>query len=311
VVYWDADARKDLLIGQADGTLKIFRNVGTEEAPHFDGGTFLQVGEPGFKSNINVGGRATPIAVDWNEDGKKDLVVGAVGGRVHLFLNQGLDEAPDFRVETFAQEDGADLIVPTSRSSPEVLDLTDDGKKDLLTGNTAGQLLLYANTGTNEVPTFSGFVLVEAEGVPIDLPFSPRTRPFVAEWTGDGFPDVLLGAGDGLVRLYRGEDPTGVPGNEPSSPGGVARLFAAYPNPFHPVTTIPFALSKSERVRVSVHDAAGRRVAHVGEGVFPEGAHRMLWRGVDDGGRPVPSGIYFVRMETRETVKSEKVTLVR
>lgn len=47
VVYWDADTRKDLLVGQADGTVKIFLNVGTDTAPNFDGGTFLQVGQPG------------------------------------------------------------------------------------------------------------------------------------------------------------------------------------------------------------------------------------------------------------------------
>jgi hypothetical protein len=45
---------------------------------------------------------------------------------------------------------------------------------------------------------------VLSDGVPIDLAGTPRTRPFVCDWTGDGLLDVLVGAGDGLVRLYRG-----------------------------------------------------------------------------------------------------------
>jgi len=209
--YWDQDARKDMLVGQADGTVKIFLNIGTDESPAFDGGTMLLVGYPGSKKRISVGGRATPSIVDWNNDDNKDLVVGALEGRIHIFINEGTDTEPDFLVETFAQESGSDLIAYGKRSSPVVLDLDADGKKDLLTGNTNGQLLFYRNVGTDAEPSFSGYSLVESNGVPIDLPGSPRSRPFLCYWTGDGYfgpidgyLDVLLGAADGKVHLYRG-----------------------------------------------------------------------------------------------------------
>lgn len=210
VVYWDADARKDLLVGQADGTVKIFLNVGTDTDPNFDGGTFLQVGQPGAKTNIDVEYRATPSVVDWNNDEKKDLVVGALDGKIHIFINEGTDTEPDFLIKTFAKENGSDLLVPGQRSSPDVFDADFDGKKDLLVGNTYGWLLFYSNVGTDSAPTFSGYSLVESNGVPIDLP-SSRSRPFVCYWTGDGYfgpidayPDVLIGASDGQVHLYQG-----------------------------------------------------------------------------------------------------------
>jgi hypothetical protein len=86
-----------------------------------------------------------------------------------------------------------------------------DGKKYLLSGNTDGQLLFYCNVGTDKKPCFSDYMLVESNGVPIDLPGSPRSRPFLCYWTGDGhfgpidsFPDVLIGASDGKVHLFRG-----------------------------------------------------------------------------------------------------------
>jgi len=204
VVYWDADARKDLVAGHGNGTIKIFLNIGTDENPTFDGGTLLQVGQPGLKANIDVGDRATPCIVDWNNDGKKDMVVGAYDGKIHIFINEGTDTAPDFRVQTFAQENGSDLVVPPSRSSPDILDLDGDGKKDLLTGNTNGELLFYSNVATDAAPAFSGYVRVDSNGVPIDLSGTPRSRPFVCDWTGDGYLDVLIGAGDGKVHLYRG-----------------------------------------------------------------------------------------------------------
>jgi hypothetical protein len=175
VVYWDADDRKDLLLGRSDGRVQVYLNTGTDREPSFDRGTFLQVGS----RDINVGMRATPSVVDWNNDGKKDLVCGAYDSRIHVFINEGTDTEPLFLIETFAQEDGMVLMVPGQRSSPVILDLNGDGRKDILTGNTDGQLLFYANAGSDEAPEFSGYTRVKSDGVPIDLSGMPRSRPFV------------------------------------------------------------------------------------------------------------------------------------
>ena len=207
VVYWDMDARKDLLIGLADGTVAIFGNMGTDDNPTFIPGVRVQVTSPGF--DLDVGNRATPTFLDWNSDGMTDLVVGGLDGRIHLYINCGCGWAvpPKFYftdpIGDFALEDGWDLTVPSARSSPAVLDLDGDGRKDLLTGNTEGELLLYLNVGTDQNPEFSGYSLVESNGVPINLAGSPRSRPFVCDWTGDGYLDVLIGAGDGKIHLYQ------------------------------------------------------------------------------------------------------------
>ncbi len=202
---------KDLLVGQADGKIKLFLNIGDDDDPTFDGGTFLQVGESGSKADIDVGSRATVSVVDWDNDDKKDLVVGALDSKIHLFLNEGTDSAPDFVSETFAQLGGFDLFVPSSRSSPVILDLDGDNNKDLLTGNTNGELFFYSNTGTDDAPSFSTYLSIEADGDPIDLPGSARSRPFVCDWTEDGSWDVLIGAGDGKVHLYQGIPGSAIP----------------------------------------------------------------------------------------------------
>jgi hypothetical protein len=241
VVYWDADAHKDLLVGQADGTVKIFLNIGTDESPTFDSGTALQVGFPGSDADLDVGSRATPTTADWNNDGKTDLVVGGLDGKIHIYLNCGCGGAvpPHFYLSQpsgqFAQANGQDLVVYGNRSSPEILDLDGDGRKDLLTGNTNGQLLFYRNVGTDSEPNFADYSLVESSGIDIDLPGSPRSRPFVCYWTGDGhfgpidgYLDVLIGAADGKVHLYQGIPTLG----DIDRDGGVDfvdfALFAAY-----------------------------------------------------------------------------------
>jgi len=208
VVYWDGDAKKDLLVGQFDGTIVIYLNVGADENPLFDQGTFLQVGQMGSKVNIDVGDLAASTVTDWNNDSRKDLVIGALDGKIHIFLNDRTDTAPDFLLERLVQEDSADLTVHPLGSSPVVSDLDGDGKKDLLIGDSAGQLSFYRNVGTDVAPTFSGHSLIESGGSVIKVHAvtgaSPRARPYVTDWTGDGYLDVLVGAGDGKVYLYQG-----------------------------------------------------------------------------------------------------------
>ena len=202
VVYWDNDGRKDLLVGRADGKVQLFFNTGVDQDPVFDGGRFLQVGPPGAKVDISVGSRATSIVVDWNNDGRKDLVVGAYDGYVRIFLNEGTDTEPDFRTESFALSFGQPLVVDTLRSSPTMADVTADGRKDLVLGDTEGRLLLYANTGSDHDPSFRGAVAVTSDGAPIDLD-STRSRPSLCDWNSDGLIDVLLGSSDGRIRIYR------------------------------------------------------------------------------------------------------------
>ncbi len=215
VVYWDGDDRKDLLVGLADGSIKIYLNIGTDSAAVFDGGSLIKttLTDSGVELSINVSGRATPTLADWNGDGANDLVVGSIDGMIHIYLNcppqaDANKVTPQFCSKqlsgAIAQENGGDLIVPSGRSSPEFFDFDGDGKMDLLTGNTNGQLLLYRNIGTKSEPAFAGYSLVQSDGVSIDLAGSARSRPFVCFWTSDGYPDILLGAGDGKVHFYEG-----------------------------------------------------------------------------------------------------------
>ena len=204
VVHWNDDGMKDLLIGTAVGNIRLYLNTNTNSDPQFDGGTLLQVGASGSKVNIDIGSRATCSMVDFDSDGRQDLISGGLDGKIHVFINEGEHFAPDFLVQTYVQDGRAVLVVPSLRSSPVMMDLDNDMKKDLLTGNTNGEILFYSNVGTDEAPLLNNYQQVAADGVPIDLAGTPRSRPDIADWTGDGEPDLLIGAADGQVHLYRG-----------------------------------------------------------------------------------------------------------
>ena len=100
------------------------------------------------------------------------------------------------------------------------MDLNNDGTtKDLVLGDTEGQLVYCPNVGTDASPQFNGSQLLQADGATIDLTGIPRSRPFVADVNGDDVPDLLVGAADGLVRRYVGSRArNGATGVEPWVP---------------------------------------------------------------------------------------------
>lgn len=200
----DGDDRKDLLLGLADGTVQFFSNANTDADPQFGAAVLLQAGPNGAKTDVDVGARATVDVADWNNDGRDDLVVGALDGLVRVFLNRTDAAEPDLAAALFVTDGGADLAVPSGRSAPNVVDLDLDGRKDLVLGNTEGQLIYYANRGTDAAPAFDGGTPLAADGHPIDLDGTPRSRGFVGDFNADGAVDLVFGAKDGRVRVALG-----------------------------------------------------------------------------------------------------------
>ena len=93
-------------------------------------------------------------------------------------------------------------------------------------------------------------------------------------------------------------------------PGGLA-LERPAPTPFRGSTGIRFGLPAAGPVRLSVHDVSGRRVTTLVDEVRAAGWHQVRWGGEDTSGAPVASGVYFVRLETEEGARSEKLVKLR
>ncbi|MBM3307315.1 MAG: metallophosphoesterase [Candidatus Eisenbacteria bacterium] len=89
------------------------------------------------------------------------------------------------------------------------------------------------------------------------------------------------------------------------------RLRHASPNPFNPETHISFELPRACRVTLDVRSVDGRRVATLVDGPRVAGAHSVVWRGRDDAGAEVASGVYFVRLSACGREARGQVTLVK
>jgi len=91
----------------------------------------------------------------------------------------------------------------------------------------------------------------------------------------------------------------------------VTRMAGVYPNPFNPQTTIEFELARPGHVDLAIYNLTGQRITTLVGEEFPAGRHREVWRGQDDAGRPVASGIYFVRLQADQTTDLKKVMLLK
>lgn len=91
----------------------------------------------------------------------------------------------------------------------------------------------------------------------------------------------------------------------------VVQLGPCVPNPFNPQAEIFYQLASAGHVRLTLHDAAGRRICTLQDGYLPAGRHSVIWRGRDGQGRAVASGVYWVRASGAGTTALLKVSLVR
>jgi subtilisin family serine protease len=99
-------------------------------------------------------------------------------------------------------------------------------------------------------------------------------------------------------------------GLAPSPPAAV-RLHAGAPNPFTDATRIRFDLPEAVHVRARVFDLRGRLVRTLADRAYPAGSHQVIWDGRDAGGRKLPAGVYFCRLEAGGRASALRVTLVR
>ena len=79
-----------------------------------------------------------------------------------------------------------------------------------------------------------------------------------------------------------------------------------YPNPFNPVTIIPFALPYQTHVTIELLNIRGRRIETLADKIYQTGWHQIEFNGSSLG-----SGVYFVHFKTKEFDQSKKVLLMK
>ncbi|MCF7805132.1 MAG: T9SS type A sorting domain-containing protein [Candidatus Marinimicrobia bacterium] len=111
-----------------------------------------------------------------------------------------------------------------------------------------------------------------------------------------------------LKTTTGGKIPVGIEGENPDDLlVSEFTLHPCYPNPFNPVTSVRYDVPEATEMRVSVYNILGHEVDVLFDGYAEPGRYTIRW----DAASQLPSGIYFVRMMTREYSRVQKVTLMK
>lgn len=89
------------------------------------------------------------------------------------------------------------------------------------------------------------------------------------------------------------------------------RFFPTRPNPVRSRSRVAFDLPRASRVALSIFDVSGRAVRRWDYGLLPAGRQERAWNANDDDGRPLPTGVYFLRLDTDREQGVHKVLVLR
>jgi len=302
-VDWNSDGDADLVSGDRNG----YFNVWVWDDTGFV--AYLEY-QKTDSTPINVGYNSFPAVLDWNGDGKKDLLLGCENGQVLLWSNVGSDTWPMFQAAETVAADGDPLY--QYRVNPFVFDLDRDGVNDLACGDGNGYVLFYRNTGTNAAPVLAAAETLRTprgDYVQSGGTSTAGSRCWFGFWDADTVPDILLSAYDGNVELFHGVWPVGV---EEGKPVPARLALSAGPSPTTGRSvTIRYTLDATGWTLLQVHDLTGRVIRTLGASSMERGAYSVVWDGRNDNGAEVNSGVYFCRLTGSGRTASGRIVVSR
>ena len=91
-------------------------------------------------------------------------------------------------------------------------------------------------------------------------------------------------------------------------------FLRSFPNPFNSTTTIQFNLGENPKMistgAIQIYDLRGNLVKILPFDHTIPGNHSIKWNGMDELGKPVPSGVYFCKLEMENFIETLKLVLL-
>ena len=197
-VDYNGDGLMDLIIGCRsdlpnetlnESRLILLENIGSAEEPSF---RIMDTDWLDLPSLVSAGD-PSPAFGDFDGDGDQDLVVGFLDGTLHYFDN---DNGWTYEGPIPTSDTNFDVGIS---ASPAAYDVDDDGKLDLVVGESEGNLNFFKNSGDSNNPMFT--LTDEALGgvnTTTTPPFfEGKSAPFFFEFEGEDY--LAIGSKSGKI----------------------------------------------------------------------------------------------------------------
>jgi hypothetical protein len=231
-VDWDKDGHIDLVVGDEDGRVALIRNTGNlkDNVPQFDSPKYFRQ----QSDNLKFGALATPVSVDWDNDGDEDIITGNSAGYFAFIENIGGGEKPVWKEPKLLEAGGEVIRIQADENGSiqgpaeakwgyttlSVADWDGDGNKDIIFNSIWGKIEWIRNTGSDLEAPQPIKVIREDEiatspswnwwkSAQDELVTQWRTTPFAIDWDKDGIMDLVMLDYEGYLSFFKGVNENG------------------------------------------------------------------------------------------------------
>ena len=295
LVDLDGDSDLEIIAGNDDGLLHVLHHDGTEMASY-------DVGDD-IRGGISV--------ADLNDDGSYELLFTGYDDMIHVWNPIDGAELEGWPVD----------MESNSLTEPVTADLDNDGDLEVVTARKSGMAYVFHHDAT----PYNNF--------PASLGGNVESSPAIGDIDGDGDFELVFGTTGGLKvidikedmgervswKVHRGNlERTGSLGmtlvSNDSEEGLTPSEFyvsANYPNPFNPFTMIDIETVEAGDLMVRVFDAKGRMVNNLVNSYLEAGRYSVKWNGMDASGMSMPTGVYFIQVQSGSDMHTQKMILIK
>lgn len=186
-----------------------YENTGSNNAPSFN----LSSKNMFQNEMLDFGKSSSPVLIDLNNDGLKDLMFGYLGefdlsslnhykSAISVYLNTGTSQNPKFEWLTDDFQNLSSLINNIDLY-PAMADLDNDGDLDAIIGDYSGHIHLLTNGSSNPGAinlTMTQPQMQDDQGSPIDVGYC--AKPVLFDLDMDNDLDLIIGEATGTLTFY-------------------------------------------------------------------------------------------------------------
>lgn len=265
ITDFDDDGKYEFYLGQLGGEVHQYTFSGGNQSPTF-----------ALKTNNFVGtfsnGEAAVSFLDYNKDGKKDIVLGSYTGEISLFENTGTNQSPSFTkkadkygkmfTNVFTQRTNPPSFEGVGRSNPLVVDMNGDGESEIISGSISGKIFAWKPTTnlTDSFEQYEGFInyLDAKDDTLKDYWFGSSTTVAAADLDNDTITDLIVFNNAGGFHYLSGKARKFVVSTK------YLKQFSSniYPNPTNTLINIT-GLPINAQTKIRLYDIKGKLILEI------------------------------------------------